>query len=130
MNQVKVLWERRKVYSSKARDGPSHGGETAKGPGERGKELKAWRYNYNQEKNQGSYPKSQGVLLKLEKQVKLEIVSILPYFQDELMLQEDSIELEKMMTWSKKKQTKKDVDQSTYNFISRLTQKTRRPVVD
>ena len=32
-------------------------------------------------------------------------VRILFYFQEEMMVQENSIELEKMMAWSKKKQT-------------------------
>jgi len=36
MDQIKVLQER-EVHSSKARDGPKHGGESAKSPGERGK---------------------------------------------------------------------------------------------
>jgi len=52
------------VHSSKAREGPSHDGEIAKGPGERGQVLKALRYGYSQVKNQVSNPKSQGVLLK------------------------------------------------------------------
>jgi len=42
-----VLREEEKLHSGKARDGSSYGGETAKGPGERGQELKASRYSYN-----------------------------------------------------------------------------------
>ena len=44
--------------------GPSHSGKSAKGPEEKGQELKVSPYGYNQENNQGSNPKSQGVLLK------------------------------------------------------------------
>jgi len=36
----------------------------AKGPGERGQKLKSSRDSCNQEKDQGSNPNSQGVLLK------------------------------------------------------------------
>ena len=43
---------------------PKHGGKSAKGPEKRGQQLKASRYDYNQEKNQSSNPKSQDVLLK------------------------------------------------------------------
>ena len=52
------------VHSDKARDGSSHGGESAKGQEERGQGLKTSRYGYNQEKNQGSNLKSQGILQK------------------------------------------------------------------
>ena len=44
MNRVKVLREGEMVHSSKAREGPSHDGEIAKGPGEGRQELKASRY--------------------------------------------------------------------------------------
>ena len=44
-------------------------------------ELKTSRYGYNQGKNQASNPKSQCILLKVEKQVKVKIVRILSYFQ-------------------------------------------------
>ena len=46
------------------------------------------------------------------------------------MVQKDPIELEKMMAWSKKKQTKKGADLSSYNIISRLTYKISQQVVD
>jgi len=39
--------------------------------------------------------------------VNVEIVRILLCFQEEILVQEDPTELEKMMTWSKKTQTKK-----------------------
>jgi len=55
---------RRKGHSGKARDGPSHGSESAKGPRERGQELKASLHDNNQEKNQDGNLKSQRVLLK------------------------------------------------------------------
>jgi len=42
----------------------AHGGNSAKGHEERGQELKASRYDYNQGKNQRSNLKSQGALLK------------------------------------------------------------------
>jgi len=35
----------------------------------------------------------------------MEIVRILPYFQKEMMVQEDPIELDKMMTWSRRSKT-------------------------
>jgi len=41
---------KKRVHSGKARDGPRHGGESAKGPGERAR-LKASRHGYNQLKN-------------------------------------------------------------------------------
>ena len=56
--------EGERVHSSKARDGPSHSGKSAKDHQEKGQELKDSQYGYNQRKNQGSNPKSQGVLLK------------------------------------------------------------------
>ena len=52
------------MHSGKVRDDPSHGGKSAKDPGERGQELKALRHGYNQEKNQGINLKAQVVLLK------------------------------------------------------------------
>ena len=51
VNQVKMLQEEERVYSSKARDGASHDGKSAKGFRERGQELKTSRYGYNQKKN-------------------------------------------------------------------------------
>jgi len=39
------------VHLGKARDCPSHGGKFAKGPRERGQELKTSRYGCNQGKN-------------------------------------------------------------------------------
>ena len=42
-----MLREGERVHSGKARDGSSHGGKSAKGPGERGQALKASRYGYN-----------------------------------------------------------------------------------
>ena len=59
-----MLQEGEKVHSSKAWDGSSHGGKTAKGPGEREQELKISRHGYNQEKNQSINLKSQVVLSK------------------------------------------------------------------
>ena len=59
-----MLQERERVHLSKARDDLSHGGKLAKGPGETGQELKTSQYSYNQEKNQDSNLKSQGILLK------------------------------------------------------------------
>jgi len=53
VHQVKVLKEGERVHLGKARDVPSHGGKSAKGP-EEGQELKALRYGYNQGKNQDS----------------------------------------------------------------------------
>ena len=41
MNWVKVLQEGERMHSGKARDGLSYGGKLAKGPGDRGQELKA-----------------------------------------------------------------------------------------
>jgi len=38
------------VYLDKARDGPTHGGESAKGPRERAR-IKASQYGYNKGKN-------------------------------------------------------------------------------
>jgi len=32
----------------------------------------------------------------------MEVVEILPYFQEKMMVQEDPIELENMMAWSKR----------------------------
>jgi len=52
------------MHSSETRNGPSHGGKSAKGLREREQELRASRYGYTQGKNQGSNPKSQSVLLK------------------------------------------------------------------
>jgi len=52
------------VHSGKARSDPSHCGKSVKDPKERRQELKASRIGYNQEKNKGSTPKCQGVLLK------------------------------------------------------------------
>ena len=63
VNRIKVLREGEMVHLGKPRDGLSHGGKSAKGRGERGQELKASRHDYNQEKNQDIYPKSQVVLL-------------------------------------------------------------------
>ena len=54
----------------------------------------------------------------LEKQVKEKIIRILPCFQEEMMVQKDPIELEKM-AWSKKKKTMQVL-------TSRLTHKTSR----
>jgi len=36
----------------------------------------------------------------------VKIVRILPYFQKEMMVQENSIELEKMMTWSRRSKSR------------------------
>jgi len=36
----------------------------------------------------------------------VEIIRILSYFQEEMMNQEDSIELEKMMAWSRRSKSK------------------------
>jgi len=58
VNRIKVLQKGEKVHSGEARDGPSHGGKSAKGPRDRGHELNTSRYGYNQEKNQDSDPKS------------------------------------------------------------------------
>jgi len=38
------------VHLGKARDHPSYGGKSTKGPGERGQELKASRHGYNLKK--------------------------------------------------------------------------------
>ena len=51
------------MHSGKARDDPKHGGKQPRAPGE-GKKVKTSRYNYSKEKNQGSNPISQGILLK------------------------------------------------------------------
>jgi len=51
MNRVKMLREGEMVHSGKAQDDLSHGGSFTKVPRERGQELKASRYNYNQGKN-------------------------------------------------------------------------------
>jgi len=64
VNRVKVLQEGERMHSSETRNGPSHGGKSAKGLREREQELRASRYGYTQGKNQGSNPKSQSVLLK------------------------------------------------------------------
>jgi len=64
VNRVKVLQKEERVHLYKARDGPSYGGKSAKGPEERGQELKASRHDYNQGKSHGINPKSQVVLLK------------------------------------------------------------------
>ena len=48
----------------------------------------------------------------------MEIVRILPYFQEEMMVQEDTIEFEKLMAWSKK--------QTMQVLISRLAYKPSR----
>jgi len=37
MNRVKLLQEGEMVHSGETQDGPSHGGESGKNPGERGK---------------------------------------------------------------------------------------------
>ena len=64
VNRVKVLQEGERVHSDEACDNLSHGGKSAKGLEERGQELKSSWYGYNQEKNQSSNPKSQGVFAK------------------------------------------------------------------
>ena len=46
-----MLQEGEMMHSGKARDDPKYGGKSTKGPEERGPELKASRYGYNQEKN-------------------------------------------------------------------------------
>ena len=43
---------------------------------------------------------------RLEKQVEVEIIRILPYFQEEMMVQEDPIYLEKKKNNKEKKQIK------------------------
>ena len=56
VNWVKVLREGERVHLGNSRDGQSHGGKSAKGPGERGQELKASRHGNIQGKNQDSNP--------------------------------------------------------------------------
>jgi len=70
-----------------------------KAPG-RGQELKASRHGYNQGKNQYINPKSQVVLLKgLKNKSTWRLLGFcLIFFQKEIMIQENLIELEKTMT--------------------------------
>ena len=67
MNWVKVLQEGEKVHLGKARDCPRHGSKSAKGPVERGQELKTSQHGYNKEKNQGSNPNLKVIYQRLEK---------------------------------------------------------------
>ena len=55
-----------KVHSGEVRDSPRHGDKQPMAP-RRGARVKISRYDYNQEKNQDSNSKSQGVLLKARK---------------------------------------------------------------
>ena len=71
---------KRKGALGKAWDGPSHGGKSAKGPGESRQALKASRHGYNQEKNQGINVKSQVVLLNAWKISQNLKISTLIYF--------------------------------------------------
>jgi len=64
VNRVKGLQEEERVHSAKIRNGPSHGGKSAKGSGEKGQELKVSWHGYNQGKNKDINLKFQVVLLK------------------------------------------------------------------
>ena len=83
------------MHLGKAQDGPNYSGESAKGPGERG-QVKASRYDYNQEKNQGiisNFPRCFAKGLKSKSRWRL--LEICLVFKLEMMAKENSIALEK-----------------------------------
>jgi len=53
------------------------------------------------------------------------ILLVLSYFQDEMMVQEDPIELEKMIAWSRRR----GADQRKLVDYSRLTKTTSRLII-
>jgi len=61
---IKILREGEMVHLSKARDGPSLAVNQLKA--ERGQDLKASRYGYNQKKNQDSNPNLRGFIKGLK----------------------------------------------------------------
>jgi len=79
VNRIKVLQEGERVHSSKAREGPSHGDKSA-----RGARVKSFTVRL-QLRIKIVIQNLNVFYQRLEKQVKVEIVKILSYFQEEMV---------------------------------------------